>query len=100
MTPPPDHSRGLLIWLWRHYLRRHLALLLTAMFFMALEGGMLGMLSWMMKPMFDRIFVAGDQSAIMWVGLAFMGIFVTLVFTFYLLKYGESAHTAAPNKRD
>jgi len=32
--------------------------------------------------------------------LAFMGIFVTLVFTFYLLKYGESAHTAAPNKRD
>jgi len=32
--------------------------------------------------------------------LAFMGIFVTLVFTFYLLKYGESAHTAAPGKRD
>jgi plastocyanin len=32
--------------------------------------------------------------------LAFMGIFVTLVFTFYLLKYGESAHTAAPSKED
>ncbi|GAB3684524.1 plastocyanin/azurin family copper-binding protein [Salinarchaeum chitinilyticum] len=32
--------------------------------------------------------------------IAFMGIFATLVFTFYLLKYGESAHTAAPNKRD
>lgn len=32
--------------------------------------------------------------------LAFMGIFVTLVFTFYVLKYGESAHTAAPSKRD
>ncbi|WP_248515243.1 plastocyanin/azurin family copper-binding protein [Salinarchaeum laminariae] len=32
--------------------------------------------------------------------LAFMGIFMTLVFTFYLLKYGESAHTAAPNKKD
>jgi plastocyanin len=32
--------------------------------------------------------------------LAFMGIFASLVFTFYLLKYGESAHTAAPSKED
>ncbi|MWD26416.1 ATP-binding cassette domain-containing protein [Aquicoccus sp. SCR17] len=42
---------------------------------MALEGGMLALMSWMMKPMFDRIFVAGEQSAIYWVGIAFLAIF-------------------------
>ena len=29
-----------------------------------------------------------------WVGAAtFLGIIVTMIFTFYILKYGESAHT-------
>lgn len=30
----------------------------------------------------------------------FFGITLTLVFTFYVLKYGESAHTGSPNRRD
>lgn len=29
----------------------------------------------------------------------FFGITLTLVFTFYVLKYGESAHTGSPNRR-
>lgn len=34
------------------------------------------------------------------VGLAtFLAIFVSLVFTFYLLKYGESAHTSSPGRK-
>ncbi|MBO6885018.1 MAG: ABC transporter ATP-binding protein [Marivita sp.] len=46
------------------------------MVFMALEGGMFGALSYMMKPMFDRVFVGGEADAILWVGLIFLGIFV------------------------
>ncbi|PWL34971.1 MAG: ABC transporter ATP-binding protein [Marivita sp. XM-24bin2] len=46
------------------------------MVFMALEGGMFGALSYMMKPMFDRVFVGGDADAIFWVGLLFLGIFI------------------------
>lgn len=73
----PDHSsRTLLRWLWHTYLRRHLWMLLLATFFMALEGSMLGFLSWMMKPMFDLVFLAGDQSALWWVGLVILGIFL------------------------
>ncbi|MGH1577678.1 ABC transporter ATP-binding protein [Planktotalea sp.] len=72
-----DHSsRTLLGWLWRRYLSRHLWMLLLATFFMALEGSMLGLLSWMMKPMFDLVFLAGDESALWWVGLVILGIFL------------------------
>ena len=51
----------LIFWLWRNYLRRHTPILLLALVFMALEGSMLGALSWMMQPMFDHVFVAGQR---------------------------------------
>ena len=75
-TTPNQTSRTLLSWLWRSYLSRHCVMLLVATFFMALEGSMLGFLSWMMKPMFDLVFLAGDQSALWWVGLVILGIFL------------------------
>ncbi|MCP3972155.1 MAG: ABC transporter ATP-binding protein [Rhodobacteraceae bacterium] len=43
---------------------------------MAVEGGMLGLLSWIIKPMFDQVFVAGDRGAVVWVGAAVFGIFL------------------------
>jgi hypothetical protein len=34
-----------------------------------------------------------------WVGIAaILGIIVSLLFTFYVLKYGESAHSSSPNR--
>ncbi|MBT55293.1 MAG: ABC transporter ATP-binding protein [Mameliella sp.] len=47
-----------------------------AMVFMALEGSMFGLLSYMMKPMFDDVFVGGNADALVWVGMIVMGIFV------------------------
>ncbi|WP_293443856.1 ABC transporter ATP-binding protein [Planktotalea sp.] len=76
MAQPDQTSRTLLRWLWRSYLGRHFWMLLLATFFMALEGSMLGLLSWMMKPMFDSVFLAGDESALWWVGLVILGIFL------------------------
>lgn len=76
MSNPNDSSVHLLGWLWRKYLHKHLWLLLAALAFMGLEGSMLGALSWMMGPMFDRVFVAGDHSAIWWVGGAILAIFI------------------------
>ncbi|WP_238363939.1 ABC transporter ATP-binding protein [Mesobacterium pallidum] len=70
------HARGLLLWLWRTYLRKHWLLLIAALLFMSVEGSMLGLLSYMMKPMFDQVFVEGSTSALKWVGFAFLGIFV------------------------
>ncbi|MDX1781701.1 MAG: ABC transporter ATP-binding protein [Thalassovita sp.] len=76
MTQPDGvKSRDLLAWLWARYLNRYLWLLLAALAFMALEGSTLGALSWMMKPMFDQVFIAGEHAAIWWVGVAILGIF-------------------------
>nr|WP_256474247.1 ABC transporter ATP-binding protein [Lutimaribacter sp. EGI FJ00013] len=63
-------------WIWHTYLRRHLGLVLFAMLLMAVEGGMLGALSYMMQPMFDKVFVEGDNAALWWVGFGILGIFV------------------------
>lgn len=73
-STPKAHE--LLMWLWRKYLSKHWALLSLGMFFMALEGSMFGFLSYMMKPMFDRVFSGENSGAIMWVALAFFGIFL------------------------
>lgn len=75
-SAPNMSSRELLSWLWRDYLRFHIGWLLLALFFMTLEGSMLGALSYMMRPMFDDVFVGGDTGAIAWVGMAVMGIFL------------------------
>ena len=63
-------------WLWRTYLHRHGWVILAAVIFMAIEGGMLGLLSYLIKPMFDRVFIGGDTGALWVVGLGIMGIFV------------------------
>jgi len=76
VTDAAVNPRGLLAWVWRRYLSKHWPLLIVAMVFMALEGAMFGALSYMMKPMFDRVFVGGDGDAILWVGLVFFGIFL------------------------
>ena len=76
MTDADVNPRGLLLWVWRGYLARHWPLLIVALLFMALEGSMFGALSYMMKPMFDRVFVGGESDAIFWVGLLFLAIFV------------------------
>ncbi len=71
-----DTSTDAFRWLWRTYLRPYRWIIVLAVILMALEGGMLGLLSWMIKPMFDRVFVGGDGSAMWLVGLAIMAIFL------------------------
>lgn len=68
-------ATGLFSWLWRNYLRHHIGWLLVAILFMTIEGSMLGALSYMMQPMFDRVFVGGDAGAVWNVGLTITGIF-------------------------
>ncbi len=63
-------------WLWRNYLTRYRGLMAVALIFMAIEGSMYGLLSYMMKPMFDDVFIGGNRDALVWVGLAVLGIFM------------------------
>jgi subfamily B ATP-binding cassette protein MsbA len=69
-------SGALLRWLWDDYLKKHVKMMLLALFFMVIEGSTLGALAKLMEPMFDQVFVAGQQDALIWVGLILVGIFI------------------------
>ncbi|SEO35354.1 ATP-binding cassette, subfamily B [Salinihabitans flavidus] len=91
-------ARGLVLWLWRGYLHKHVWLLLVALVFMAIEGSMLGALSYMMQPMFDQVFMQGDGSALAWVGMAIFSIFAGRAIASVVQKVlltRISQHTAA-----
>ncbi len=70
-----ERSGPLLRWLWQDYLRPHRKVLSVAVILMMIEGAMLGVLSRMIQPMFDTVFLAGDQNALWWVGLGILAIF-------------------------
>lgn len=73
-TSKPSTTR-LFVWLWHGYLRAHKGVLAAALTFMAIEGAMLGLLSWMIQPMFDNVFTMGQTGALWWVGFGIMTIF-------------------------
>ncbi|HEX9857317.1 MAG TPA: ABC transporter ATP-binding protein, partial [Paracoccaceae bacterium] len=58
--------------LWRGYLRPHAGLMALAFLFMVIEGSTLGALSYLIEPLFDRVFTPGGEAALLWVGLAIL----------------------------
>jgi subfamily B ATP-binding cassette protein MsbA len=72
---------SLLARLWRAYLARHWGLMLLALILMAVEGATLGALSWMIEPLFDKVFAAGGDAALLPVGLGILGLFVVRALT-------------------
>ena len=78
MSQTRTPSGELLGWLWRGYLRHHIGLLAVAVLFMLIEGSMAGAVAYMMEPMFDLVFVAGNTSALGWVSFAFLAISITM----------------------
>ena len=81
--PSPNRYRSdrLMGRLWRDYLRRHTGWMLIALVLMVIEGGSLGVLSYLLKPMFDQVFVGRDEAALWWVGGAIFGLFLLRAFT-------------------
>ena len=60
---------------WRDYLRPQWPLLILVFGLMALDGATMGVVSMLVQPLFDKVFVAGGTAAIWGVGLTFMGLF-------------------------
>ncbi|RJL06558.1 ABC transporter ATP-binding protein [Paracoccus aestuarii] len=75
--------------MWDDYLRPHKLKMAAAFLLMTVEGSTLALISWMLKPLFDLVFVGQQEGAIWWVGGAIFGIFllraVTLVASRALL---------------
>ena len=85
MTDLPDParyaSRRLFGRLWQDYLTHHKGWMALALVMMILEGSTLGAMSWMLEPLFDRIFVAGQAGAMWWVGSGILAIFLLRAVT-------------------
>lgn len=73
-------------WLWRGYLVRHWRWLVVALFFMAIEGGSVGVFAATMEPMFDRVFVAGETDALNYVGLVLLSVFIARAVTSWMQR--------------
>ncbi|MCV2882614.1 ABC transporter ATP-binding protein [Actibacterium sp. XHP0104] len=73
-------SKAVARWIWRGYMRHHLPITFAALLLMALEGSMMGALSYMVGPMFDELFEAKNRAALPWIGGAFFGIFAIRAF--------------------
>jgi len=67
--------------MWRGYLFRHWPKMVLAALLMVLEGSSLGVLSWMLEPLFDKVFAQGQSGLIWWVGGAIFALFVLRAVT-------------------
>ncbi|PRY25544.1 ATP-binding cassette subfamily B protein [Aliiruegeria haliotis] len=74
-------QRELFGWLWHGWMKPYWPAILLAGILMSVEGSMLGLMSYMMKPMFDDVFIGGNTDALAWVGAVVMGIFLTRAIT-------------------
>jgi ATP-binding cassette subfamily B protein/subfamily B ATP-binding cassette protein MsbA len=57
-------------------MRKHWPLLALASLFMVIEGAALGVMSWMIQPLFDHVFVGGNVGTLWLVAGLFAGIFI------------------------
>ncbi|MGR3446100.1 MAG: ABC transporter ATP-binding protein, partial [Paracoccus sp. (in: a-proteobacteria)] len=77
----PDTTSMLFRRFWSDYLYVHRGRMLAAFALMTIEGSTLALISWMLKPLFDRVFIGKETGAIWWVGTAIFAIFLTRAIT-------------------
>jgi ATP-binding cassette subfamily B protein/subfamily B ATP-binding cassette protein MsbA len=88
VQPPRTYpSRELFFRFWRSYLRPRVWLLLAAFCLMALEGSTLGLLSSLVKPLFDEVLAPGGSDALLLVGGAIFGLFLVRAVTSVLARW-------------
>ena len=80
-TDPRYTSGRLFARLWSGYLRPHRLPMAGAFVLMVIEGSTLGALSWLLEPLFDKVFAPGGTDALPLVGAAIFGLFLTRALT-------------------
>ncbi|MEY4698052.1 MAG: hypothetical protein RIT14_2480, partial [Pseudomonadota bacterium] len=78
----PRYASGLLFRrLWQGYLRPHRGWMALAFVVMTVEGSTLGLLSYMLEPLFDRVFATGGGASLYAVGGVILGLFLLRAVT-------------------
>jgi ATP-binding cassette subfamily B protein/subfamily B ATP-binding cassette protein MsbA len=72
----PYTSHALFARFWQSYLRPYAGLMALAFLVMMIEGSTLGLLSYMIQPLFDQVFAPGGGGALIWVGSAILALFL------------------------
>ncbi|HRK42204.1 MAG TPA: ABC transporter ATP-binding protein [Gemmobacter sp.] len=80
-TDPRYTSGRLFARLWKGYLRPHRFRMALAFGLMVIEGSTLGALSWLLEPLFDKVFAPGGSDALPLVGAAIFGLFLIRALT-------------------
>lgn len=83
---PTATDKGLALWFWRAYLRHQTRFLLLAFLLMVIEGSTLGLLSYMLEPLFDRAFQPDGADTLWLVGGAIFGLFAVRAVTSLIAK--------------
>ncbi len=73
---PTEEPGTLFLWLWKRYLAKHKWWLFLAMAMMSVEGAMVGVLAYMLKPTFDIAFAGNDMGALWGIAFIVFGTFV------------------------
>ena len=81
-APETDIPAGRLIRrFWRDFLSARRGTIGFAIVLMAIEGSTLGLLSYTIAPLFDRVFVAGEMGLVWWMGGAIFALFTVRALT-------------------
>ena len=78
---PENQKQDLLIRFWHDFLRRRSGQLGAAMLVSAIEGATLGLLAWMLEPLFDQVFAARSTRALALVGTGILILFIVRAIT-------------------
>ncbi|WP_099825691.1 ABC transporter ATP-binding protein [Oceaniglobus indicus] len=84
--------------LWRDYVGRHWRWIAVAFVMMVVEGSTVGLLSYMLQPMFDLVFIDGNTAALWWVGTAVLALFVVravsgVIYRVLLVRVAQRSST-------
>ncbi|MDD7970735.1 ABC transporter ATP-binding protein [Roseinatronobacter alkalisoli] len=69
------NDRVIALWLWHSFVRHRIWFILAAVALMVVEALMLGAFSYLIRPMFDDVLIAGERSSVYWVALAMAAVF-------------------------
>lgn len=86
-----EQDAGVLLkWFWRTYVRRRTPWIIAALLFMAVQGSMLGVLSYLIGPMFDTVFLEKDEAMLVVLGAMVFAVFATRGVSGFLQRWVTS----------
>ena len=66
-----------------------------ALLLMVIEGSTLGALSWLLEPLFDKVFTGGRGDLVLWVGAGIFGLFLIRAVTSIASRTKRASSTSA-----